>query len=397
MIYLTEGLPSIGGKIKVQPEDFIVEEIPLYAPSGEGDHTYFAVRKQNLTTMEAIHRIERALKARPQSVGYAGLKDAKAITTQTMSIEHIPPDRLLDLNLPNIEILWTKQHRNKLRIGHLKGNRFQIVIQDACPGALCIARQVLERLRTKGVPNRFGDQRFGIKGDSHLIGKAFLQQDWQTALGLYLGSPTDQETEQLRGARVAYDAGEAQRSYDLFPPNTHAYERRVLKMLMQRPADMAGACLAIPQRLRKLFLSAYQGYLFNRILEDRLPNLNQLYVGDLALKRSNGAAFTVEDAPAEQPRADAFEISPSGPLYGYKMSLPCGKVREVEERVLSAEGLRLESFRIPPLVKMEGARRALCVPIESPRVEAVASGLQVSFALPRGSYATVVLDELLKP
>ena len=394
--YLTQDHPGIGGKIKVQPEDFIVEEIPLYSPSGEGTHTYFAVRKRDLTTMEAIRRIARTLDVPSQSIGYAGLKDAKAITTQTMSIEHIPPEHLLNLESSNIEILWAERHRNKLRVGHLKGNRFEITIRDVRTGALSIAQQALAHLKAKGIPNRFGDQRFGIKGDSHLVGKAFLRQDWETALDFFLGRPDDKETAQLRQARTAYDAGELQRSYDYFPSGTHANERRVLKALMQQPADLERACLAIPKRLRKLFLSAYQARLFNRVLEARLPNLDQLYVGDLAMKHSNGAVFTVEDTHAEQPRADAFEISPSGPIYGYKMSLPRDKAGKVEAQVLETEGLGLDAFRIPSRVKLEGARRALRVPIESPHVETVDVGLRVSFALPPGAYATVVLEELMK-
>ena len=396
MIYLTGHLPGIDGKIKTELEDFIVEEIPLYEPSGEGEHTYFAVRKRNLTTMEAIRRISHALKVSDRSIGYAGLKDAKAITTQAMSIERTPPDRLLNLELPNIDILWAKRHRNKLRIGHLKGNRFHILIRDVRPNALHIAREVFEHMKEKGVPNRFGEQRFGTKGDSHLIGKAFLRQDWEEILDLFLGRPADQETEQLRHARIAYEAGHPQKSYDLFPPGTHLNERRVLKTLIRHPGDSERACFVIPARLRRLFVSAYQAYLFNRALEARLPNIDRLYVGDLAMKHINGAVFIVADAAVEQPRADAFEISPSGPIYGYKMILPQGEIRNVEEQILSSEKLVLDAFRSQSQIKFKGARRALRSPIDVQRLEKVDEGLWVSFVLPPGGYATVVLDELLK-
>lgn len=114
------------------------------------------------------------------------------------------------------------------------------------------------------------------------------------------------------------------------------------------------------------------------------------------MKHRNGAVFSVDNPLAEQPRADAFEISPSGPIFGYKMSSPRRKVQELEEQILEDEGLELDSFRIPSLIRLEGARRALRVQIECPHIEVVDSGLRVSFVLPPGGYATVVLDELLK-
>jgi tRNA pseudouridine13 synthase len=113
------------------------------------------------------------------------------------------------------------------------------------------------------------------------------------------------------------------------------------------------------------------------------------------MKHINGAVFIVEDACVEQPRADAFEVSPSGPIYGYKMKLPQGEAGKLEEEILAEEVLTLESFRTP-YAKLKGTRRALRMPLEAHRIEIVDVGLQVVFSLPPGGYATVVLDELLK-
>jgi tRNA pseudouridine13 synthase len=384
------------GKIKVEPEDFIVEEIPRYEPSGEGTHTYIAVRKRNLSTLEAIRRIARTVGVSPREVGYAGLKDARALTTQMLSIEGISPERLLDLNLPNIEILSAKRHRNKLRAGHLKGNRFEIVIRDVPPDAFPDMQQTFERLKAKGVPNRFGEQRFGAKGDSHQLGRALLLRDWQGALDYFLGHASLQESEQIRNARDAYDAGDFLTSHNFFPPKSHADERYVLKALMADSANIERACMKIPARLRKLFLSAYQAHLFNRVLEARLPDIDRLYAGDLAYKHINGAVFLVEDPQAEQPRADVFEISPSGPIYGYKMTCPEGQALALETSILAAEGLTLESFRTRLGVKLTGARRALRMPLEGGVLERVDVGVRVGFFLPPGGYATVVVEELLR-
>ena len=397
----TQDVLPIDRGIKVTPEDFIVEEIPLYEPSGKGNHTYIAVRKRNVTTLDAIRRIAREVGISSRLIGYAGLKDARAVTTQMLSIEGIPPERLLELDLPGIEVLWAKRHRNKLRVGHLKGNRFELIVRDVSFDAFSEIQHTFEQFKEKGVPNRFGKQRFGVKGDSHWIGKALLQGDWQKVLDYFLGHSSHRESERIRNARAAFDTGELQTSYDLFPPHTHADERHVLNRLMQLQrkqrvrVSSERACMAIPKRLRGLFLSAYQAYLFNRVLESRSPNIDRLYKGDLAMKHINGAVFIVEDACVEQPRADAFEISPSGPIYGYKMKLPQGEAGKLEEEILAEEGLTLESFRTP-YAKLKGTRRSLRMLIEAHRIEIVDVGLRVAFSLPPGGYATVVLDELLK-
>ena len=154
---------------------------------------------------------------------------------------------------------------------------------------------------------------------------------------------------------------------------------------------------AIPHRLRRLYLSAYQAHLFNRILEKRMPHLGKLRDGDIAVKHSNGAPFLVEHAIIEQPRADAFEISPSGPIFGYKMRMPSGDVRDLEISVLADDGVRLEKFRKVAGIRLPGTRRPLRMPIQRHEVSTVGNnaGIRLSFTLPAGGYATVVLEELL--
>src|SRR5262245_9712144 len=135
-IYLTANQPGIGGRLKVQPEDFFVEEIPLYLPSGAGHHVYIEIEKIGLSTYAAIKAIAQALKISPNDIGYAGLKDARAVTRQTLSVSGITPEAALNLNLPNIKILGAKRHSNKLRVGHLAGNRFVIRVREVTAAAL---------------------------------------------------------------------------------------------------------------------------------------------------------------------------------------------------------------------------------------------------------------------
>ncbi len=351
--------------MRFEPDDFIVEELPLYEPSREGNHTYFAIRKRNLSTLEAINQIARALHVNPRNFGYAGLKDKRAITTQVLSVEGIPPEQVLKLELPKFEILWAERHAHKLRVGHLRGNRFQITLRDVSQTALPIVQKEMERLEKEGVPNRFGAQRFGNKYDSHLIGKALIKKEWEEALEYVLSDETAQF------GKLA---------------------KRIKQEKEQNSLEKA--VTSIPHRLRKLYLSAYQAYLFNAILEKRLPNLGQLWSGDIAVKHSNGAPFLVENAAIEQPRADAFEISPSGPIFGYKMRRPAGEVLTLEVELLTSEGVKTETFRKVAGIRLPGTRRPLRMSMELHQVTTVDVGLRISFTLPAGGYATVVLEEL---
>ena len=354
--------------IKIEPEDFIVEELPLYEPSGVGTHTFFGIRKRNLSTLEAINRIARALQVNARHIGYAGLKDKRAVTTQVLSVEGVPPERVLEMAVPAIEVLWAKRHAHKLRVGHLRGNRFEITVRDVSPTALPVIKEIMTRLATEGVPNRFGVQRFGNNNDSHLIGKALVKADWETAVRYLL---VDEETRFSKlGQRVQREA-----------------EKGAL--------EKAVAC--IPHRLRKLFLSAYQAYLFNSILAKRLPDLRRLLDGDVAVKHSNGAPFLVENATLEQPRANVFEISPSGPIFGYKMRRPAGAVQVLEAELLTVEGVKPEAFRKVAGIRLPGTRRPLRMPVELHQVAAVEVGVRLNFTLPAGGYATVLLDELTGP
>ena len=356
-----------GSQMFKEPEDFIVEELPLYEPSQVGTHTFFAIRKRNLTTLEAINRIARDLQVHSRQFGYAGLKDKNAIATQVLSVEGVAPERILKIEQPDIEVLWAERHTHKLRVGHLRGNRFEITLRDISHDMLSLVKTVMARLATEGVPNRFGAQRFSNKNDSHLIGGALVKAEWETVIRYML---TD---EALQVDDVA---------------------RHMQRELVRKPVEKVVA--SIPHRLRKLFLSAYQAYLFNNVLERRAPDLGKLLEGDIAVKHANGAPFLVTNAAVEQPRADVFEISPSGPIFGYKMRLPTGDVLALETSILADEGVRFEAFRKVVGIRLPGTRRPLRMAMQLHEMSAVGNvGVCLSFTLPAGGYATVVLEELL--
>jgi tRNA pseudouridine13 synthase len=391
--YLTAGLPGTGGRIKVEHADFRVEEIPLYEPSGEGQHTYVRIEKEGMTTYQAIDRIARALRIDRRSIGYAGLKDAHAVTVQTLSLGDVDPAAVRALALPGIRVLGVSRHTNKLRTGHLAGNRFTVRVREVPEEAQAGAEAVLEVLQRRGVPNYFGVQRFGLRGDTNLLGKALVHQDAETFVRRLAGMPGPAESAPVRAARQFFEQGDLDASLEAWPRQM-GNERRAVETLLRHPDDWERAARSVPKNVRLFFVSAYQSALFNRLLGRRLDAIDRLMAGDLANLRGRSAVFLVEDPATEQRRADRMEISPSGPLYGYKLTMAQGVPGEMEQHVLGEESLALEDFRLPGL-RIKGARRPLRVPLDDYRVW-YDEGLMLSFTLPPGAYATIVLDEVMK-
>jgi tRNA pseudouridine13 synthase len=329
--------PRVDAEYKVSPADFVVEEVAAYRPSGDGTHTWLWIQKEGISTLDAVRELARALGRREKEFGYAGLKDAKAIARQWISIEHVDDNQLAGLELPSIQILDVRRHNNKLKLGHLAGNRFRILLRDADSAAAGGVLTNLQYLADHGVPNYFGEQRFGKRGANLDKGLRILQS----------GNPK----------RASH---------------------------------------TMPRRLFNLLISAVQSEVFNCVLCARIETLDRLQVGDVAWIHASGACFLVEDVAAEQPRHDRLEISATGPLPGPKMLQAEGEVRELEERVLEELELTYAAFGRVPYKTHEGARRPLRVPLGSPGVEVVEDGLMISFQLPPGCYATTVLGEVLE-
>jgi len=394
--YLTAHLPGVGGVIKETPEDFQVTEIPLYLPSGEGEHIYAEIEKKGVTTLEAIRRISRGLGTQERDVGYAGMKDAPGVTRQTLSFPRVDPDILSSLSLPGIRVLSVSRHRNKLKTGHLAGNGFTIRIRDVDSSALKKCDAILDVLSRKGVPNYFGEQRYGGLHNSHLIGRALLSGDFRATVDAIMGDPQVIRDEGWRKAVEAYHRGDIAESLGIFPGHCRT-EREILKRLEKRPEHFERALDAVSPRLKRLYLSACQSSLFDRVLEKRLDHIDTVEEGDLAFRHDNGACFVVRDREEERQRTEDFQISPTGPMFGCKMKLPEGRPLEIEEGILSEEGLALSSFNLPGPLRMEGERRPLRIPLRNLSSSIDDEGLVLTFSLPRGAYATSVLREIMKP
>jgi len=336
--FLTSDIPGIGGQIRVTPEDFQVDERPLYLPCGEGEHLYVKITKRGLSTPDLVRLLSSALGVKAQAIGVAGLKDARAVTTQMVSLQGITPQQVaqmtIDGRLLNVEIL--ARHRNRLRTGHHAGNRFRLVIRDVATHAAETVPAILNRLSARGVPNYFGPQRQGRDGDNYQIGAALLNDP-----------------------RRREKMGRAKRIW---------------------------------------YLNTYQSFLFNRMLAKRVDLIDRMLAGDWAIKSDNGACFLVEDPDKEQPRADRFEISPTGILFGSRVSWADGEPGKIEEAVIAEAGTTREALvAAGKACGFRGERRALRVPLADLDWSLDGSALNLAFALPPGAYATSVLRELMKP
>lgn len=397
--YFTSKFPGIGGSLKDRPEDFFVQEIPAYEPSGEGEHVYAEIQKVGLTTFVAIDRIARALDVHPRNIGYAGLKDARAITRQTISLLGVTEDKVMSTKVEGVEFLWADRHLNKIRLGHLLGNRFAVKIRDVNPADVVRIQEPLEELKRRGMPNFFGEQRFGVRGNNHELGATLIRGRPEEFLHLLLGSPNEKfdEGDEFHARRL-FDEGKFVEAMEHFPRRCGMERRTLARML--KTGQPGAAVRTIDEKLRRLWVSALQSHLFNQVLTKRIDGIDKIIPGDFAYKHENGACFPVTDPAAEQTRADNFEISATGPIVGYRMSMPDADALAIEQAVLKDNGLTPGHFKQEGRDQAKGTRRPLRV---QPKDVEIASGVDdhgahitVAFTLPAGSFATVLLGELMK-
>ena len=397
--YLTPDIPPVAATIKRTYEDFVVEEVPAYEPSGDGTHVYFRIEKRGLSTMRAVQDIAKVLGVGPKHIGMAGLKDARGVTVQTLSLEHVDVERVKNLSIPRIAILDVSRHTNKLKVGHLRGNIFTIRMRDVEPDRVDDVKRVADLLANKGVPNYFGGQRFGLRGDTWELGRAVLQEDAKTLIDLMIGKPSAADTGKVLLARQLYEKGQFDEAARTWP---HAFRdnARVARALSKAKGAHKRAYFAIDNKLKRFYVNAYQSYLFNQTLARRINELDKLYLGDLAYKHDNGSVFRVEDEAAENIRAANREISPTGPLFGKKMTRAEGTPGTWEQEVLDREQVDFNDFSKIRQVNVRGSRRPLRFFPDDLSVtdgrDDIGLYVELKFFLPSGCYATMLLREICK-
>jgi tRNA pseudouridine13 synthase len=395
----TESVAPVAGAYKLRPEDFRVEEIPAYSPVGEGEHVLFEIEKRGLTTHAALDRIGRALGIASRALGVAGLKDARGVTRQWISAQGVARERVEALDLRGIRVISAGLHRNKLRIGHLRGNRFTIRLREVDPSQLGRVREILVILARRGVPNYFGEQRFGIRSDTWRIGRALLLGDVGEAVATIAGRAGPLDRGRIRHARERFDAGDYLGAAEAWPGGFRVCVR-ICRAMAKSGGDARRALRVVDRTFLRFYTSSYQSWLFNQVLAERLSGIDRVLDGDLAWLHRNGAVFLVRDAEAEMPRVERLEISASGPLFGRRMSRPAGRPLEIELAVLAREGHAEEAFSRPGPYEWQGARRPLRFPLADESADAGTDEhgafFELAFTLPPGCYATAVLREILQ-
>jgi len=390
---LTRELDGMGGVIKTEPEDFVVDEIPLYPFDGEGNHVLFRIRKRDVSTFDAIRKIARSMRLPEEAFGYAGLKDRRGVTTQWLSLEYGDIPLIEKLDVEGVEVLEVTRHVNKLKAGHLAGNAFKLRVRGVDPDRGDSAREILDRLVRRGVPNYYDRQRFGILGNSHLVGKALLTSDADLLAACILGETSGVNDRFDRAATLYRGGNPAAAAEEL--PGMFSVEKRYLSVY-GRTGDREKALRSIHGKRRRFFISAFQSYLFNRLLVERIDHFDRFEAGDLAYLHRNGRVFLVEDPSEHADRLATFEISPSGPIYGYQGLLAQGAPGEAERALLESEAVDPSLFNMSGGLKSRGTRRAYRFPITDASLTLEGTDAYLTFTLPKGSYATLVLRELTK-
>jgi tRNA pseudouridine13 synthase len=258
---------------------------------------------------------------------------------------------------------------------------------------------MLEILSQRGVPNYFGEQRFGLRGDTWEVGRALLHQDFREAVEVILGRPGPADYGEVLQARQLFEQGDYLAAAEAWP-YPFSNEKQLARAMHKYDGNAQSALKTINKKLRRFYFSAYQSQLFNQVVARRLDNLARLLPGDMAWRHPQGAIFKVESVEREQPRCEVFEISPTGPLFGYKMRAPEGEAWRIEQDVLNEENMTLEDWRESGKHKIKGGRRPLRFQPQETGVEAgvddAGEYLQLTFYLEAGCYATTVLREICK-
>ena len=322
--------------IRSTPEDFQVDEVPAYQPTGKGEHGYLWIEKRGLTSPELIHRIVRNLGVPAKEIGVAGQKDRHAVTRQFVSIPKRFAEHASKLNDENIKVLLVTAHPNKLKTGHLRGNKFCLVLRSPS-GAFTPeeAQAVHERLQTlaaAGIPNYFGTQRFGHHGNTMVDGLRLLKGTL---------------------------------------PNDHWPENKTRTM-------------------RRLVLSAVQSGVFNLVLAQRVTDgtLRTPIPGEVVIRRSGTKPYILPvDAPTD-------DIVPAGPMPGPEMLVATGAIEEMEREIMSSLRLSPKDFQKYSKLTSGIRRKMIEFPTEADARLADDGAIIATFSVTSGTYATVVLREI---
>lgn len=427
---------GIGGVIKEKLEDFVVEEVlvdgskasvntaSLPQVTGEGRYLHCFLVKRSWDTLLAIREISKQLGINSQRMQIVGLKDKKAITSQHLSIENIRVEKLRNMRAQsgNLRIIPNHYSQNMLFPHMLFGNSFTIRIRNVNHSAATTADRISETMNRLldlgGTPNFFGHQRFGtIRPITHSVGKAIIRNDLETAVQEFVAKPSPNENPESRKARQKlFETGDFKEALNFFP-KWLLYERLILSHLAKNPRDYKGAFRKLPKQLCRLFVQGYQSYLYNRFLSQRLNKeipINQPQIGDYVSRIDRHGLPTRTHVKTNGKNLENLEKEVKNgkmcvalPLIGFKQPLSEGVEGTIEESILREEKISQVNFHISSLPELSsaGRLRATITPILNSHIGKPARDesnfrrkkIRIHFTLHRGSYATIVLREFMKP
>jgi tRNA pseudouridine13 synthase len=412
-VFLTGDIEGLGGKLRTTPEDFVVDEISVLPPADPSGRFVIAkVWHRNWEQNRLVRRLGTNLHIGRARIGFAGTKDARSVSTQLMSF-NAPLEDVQTLGIPDVKILDAYKANKMISIGDLIGNSFQIRVADidASKDVTGICGSVRERLdKTGGFPNFFGIQRFGsVRPITHIIGKDLIRGDFEGAVMRYVANPSENEDSEANDARRALqESGDFETAFQEFPMKL-SFERTLIGHLRDKPGDYLGALRTLPYNLLMMFVHAYQSYLFNRTLSERIRSgmsISLPEVGDviLPLTKTNvpdhDTPILVGEDNLEKAIRNAREGKAfvSGLLYGTESFFAEGRMGEIERSVIAGENIEHKDFQIVGLreASSKGTRRELLAPCKDLVIDTGEREARFGFTLNKGCYATTMLREFMK-
>ncbi len=396
----------------------MVEELTNRVEIISGKYLIVELSKRNWDTHHLVRDLSRILRVSQDRFGWAGTKDRRAFTKQKISIWDMSEEELSRVRLKDVELTPLGCSNKKISLGDLWGNRFKITIRDIALSkdeALGRVKAITEELEN-GAPDFFGVQRFGENRPiTHIVGEAIVRGDLKDAALTYIARPFPDETEEIQKARkYVQDTGDFKTGLKMYPLRIQ-FERTMMNHLIAHPDDHAGAFRALSPNLKKMFLHAYQSYIFNIILSRRIAagmSINEAYDGDVVcFKNEAGMPDTSRLQKVTDDNIDGINNLISrgrafvtAPLIGYDTQFSEGRMGEIEQEVIKELNIDTEGFKVPgmPEIASKGLRREIVLPVKpefSVMEDEVNSGktkVVLEFTLQKGGYATVVLREYMK-
>ncbi len=411
--YLTD-TPGLGGRLRSMIDDFIVVENFIKPPMDQdGTNTVAVVKVSNWETNRLIRHLSRELGLHPNSIGFAGTKDKRAVTTQLMSFP-VPPSRLEKLDIKDIWITDFYRTRKKITLGDLVGNSFEIAIRDFqvdLDEVTEIIQRNIEIIENNGgFPNFFGIQRFGaIRPTTHLMGERIVKKDFEGAVMTYVGNPMEGDEAQSREARIlAEETRDWKKLIEVYPAS-YTFEKSMIGHLIKRPDDYLGALRKLPSNLLLMFIHAYQSHFFNEMVTRRILRkipLNEAQIGDMVLAADiRGVPDRKRIIPVNgknirkiQRRIHEGKAFITAPAIGTEVELAGGVQGEIEREVLAEGRVERKNFNITDIsrISSKGIRREIVAPVKNFSWELDEERILLKFDLYKGCYATSLLREFMK-